>query len=322
MSLKIQIKPFSFQLIKTLRTSKGTIRGKQGWLLRLENSLGNCGWGEVSPFHGSELTKCGKLLENFNQKISRQELENGTKKWPKALAFGIGAALAEIDGLIGSESKEGWLKAPPSAILLTNSESLQHSIDLLVSKQSAGEYPLTLKWKIAIESKSKEESILKQILEKLPANARLRLDANGGLNLLEAKEWANHFIQEPRLEWLEQPLAANDLKGLSELAKQIPIALDESLLINPSLRKTWQSWQVRRPLLEGDPRTLLKELKKGIGYRMLSTSFETGIGLRWIHHLAALQQKSHTPTAPGLAPGWCPNSPLFSCDPTLVWNAA
>ena len=74
--------------------------------------------------------------------------------------------------------------------------------------------------------------------------------------------------------------------------------------------------------MEGDPRPLLKELEQGVGYRMVSTSFETGIGLRWIHHLAALQQLGATPTAPGLAPGWCPGGPLFSKNPQFVWQAA
>ncbi len=39
-------------------------------------------------------------------------------------------------------------------------------------------------------------------------------------------------------------------------------------------------------------------------------------------HLAALQQQGPTPTAPGMAPGWCPNSQLFSSNPELVWDAA
>ena len=322
MSLKLDIKPFSFRLVKAIKTSQGNLKQKKGWLLRIENSLGICGWGEVSPFNNTELNQCGAILASLNKATSRQELENGIKFWPGSLSFGIGAALAEIDGLIESKGKKVWLKAPPSAILLPQSQSLLDSIDLLIKKQKLEKIPLTLKWKIAIETKETEESLLFQILERLPASTRLRLDANAGLNRAQAQEWAKYFIQEPRLEWLEQPLAADDLEGLTELAQQIPVALDESLLIKPALRKTWRGWQVRRPLLEGDPRILLKELKKGIGYRMLSTSFETGIGLRWIHHLAALQQKGPTPTAPGLAPGWSPNGPLFSCDPTLVWKAA
>jgi len=55
---------------------------------------------------------------------------------------------------------------------------------------------------------------------------------------------------------------------------------------------------------------------------MLSTAFETGIGRRWLHHLAALQHLGPTPAAPGLAPGWCPAGALFDPDPQNVWQAA
>ena len=137
--------------------------------------------------------------------------------------------------------------------------------------------------------------------------------AEDGRHLLEAVS---------ALEWLEQPLAADDWEGLQAIAAVLPVALDESLQAHPSWRDDWESWQVRRPLLEGDPRPLLRDLMRGKPHLMLSTSFETGIGGRWLAHLAALQAQGPTPAAPGLAPGWCPAGPLFSSDPAEVWAAA
>ena len=93
--------------------------------------------------------------------------------------------------------------------------------------------------------------------------------------------------------------------------------------MRPSLRNSWDGWQVRRPLIEGDPRPLLMAMQKKQAPRvMISTAFETGIGRRWIDHLAALQLGGPTPVAPGLAPGWCPDDGLFSDDPHRVWDAA
>jgi len=322
MLLTLDIKPFSFRLIQPLETSQGILEGKKGWLLHLENSEGKHGWGEVSPFSISELDLCKRLLERFERRTSRKELEAGITCWPGPLAFGIGAALAELDGLIKLTSKQGWLKPPPSAILLPKNQCILNAIDLLKMNLENTNNPLTLKWKIARDSDNAEEALLFQILKRLPPNARVRLDANAGLNWKQAQKWARHFHSEPRLEWFEQPLPADNLEELFKLAEEIPVALDESLFHQPSLRNKWQSWQVRRPLIEGDPRKLLKELHEGIGYRVLSTAFETGIGLRWLHHLAALQNQGPTPTAPGLAPGWCPKSPLFSRDPITVWEAA
>ena len=126
---------------------------------------------------------------------------------------------------------------------------------------------------------------------------------------------------DPRLDWLEQPLAVEDQAGLDQLAALGPVALDESLYQHPELRSNWRGWQVRRPVLEGDPRLLLRELQAGVPQRMLSTAFETGIGRRWLEHLAGLQDQGPTPAAPGLAPGWTPAGPLFSDDPEMVWAA-
>ena len=164
------------------------------------------------------------------------------------------------------------------------------------------------------------------LLERLPPRARLRLDANGGWDRGTAARWAERLAGEPRLAWLEQPLAAADHAGLLDLRGRfptLPIALDESLHLCPDLRRTWPGWQVRRPSQEGDPRPLLAALERGQPRVMLSTAFETGIGARWLAHLAALQLEGPTPAAPGLAPGWQPQaSPLLSADPALVWQAA
>jgi O-succinylbenzoate synthase len=181
---------------------------------------------------------------------------------------------------------------------------------------------LTVKWKVAAGADCEERAVLEQLLARLPVGSRLRLDANGGWDRSTAMTWAQRLRLEPRLEWLEQPLAPADQAGLEALAAVVTVALDESLQLNPVLGSRWCGWQVRRPALEGDPRPLLRQLLAGTPRLMLSTAFETGIGRRCLAHLAALQQDGPTPTAPGLAPGWRPAGALFADDPALVWAAA
>ena len=52
------------------------------------------------------------------------------------------------------------------------------------------------------------------------------------------------------IDWLEQPLSKDDIEGLRELNKRIPVALDESLLKYPNLINEWDGWQIRRPSQE------------------------------------------------------------------------
>lgn len=277
----------------------------------------------------------------------RRSLEALLPRLPGPLAFALGLALAELDGLGGP--MQPWLAAPASAQLLPAAEAMPAALEaiLLAEADRTGRaaaagpagtapLPLSVKWKVAATDDQRERALLEWLLWRLPAQARLRLDANGGWDRATAAAWAGRLAAEPRLEWLEQPLAAEDGEGLLTLARSVPVALDESLHQPDGSRRddptgtrgwpaqlpAWPGWLVRRPALEGDPRPLLAQLQQGRPRLMLSTALETGIGMRLLAHLAALQQRGPTPTAPGLAPGWRPSGGLFATDPLLVWRAA
>jgi O-succinylbenzoate synthase len=255
-------------------------------------------------------------------KQDRAFLEGAIDRMPSVLGFAVGAALAEADGLVGPEAG-GWLPAPPSARLLPAGRVAISALETLLEENGESSTEgFTLKWKVAAFGDRLERQILEDLLDRLPGVCRLRLDANGGWDRTTARGWANELSGVSCLEWLEQPLTAEDHEGLERLAERVPVALDESLRQRPVLRATWRGWQVRRPSQEGDPRRLLACLQDGVPRLMLSTSFETVIGWRWLAHLSALQVRGPTPTAPGMAPGWTPNSPLFHGDPLEVWEAA
>lgn len=320
MTVRLQQRPFRFQLRQPLQTAAGVLRERRGWLLRLEDENGLLGWGEVAPLAADQLAPCEARLERLPQDVSRPQLEAELSGCPAALAFGLGAALAELDGLVGSPS-EPWRQSPPPAWLLPSGQRMLEVLNSVLA-QHGSPAPLTFKWKVAAAGDAVEQRLLEQLLERLPANGRLRLDANGGWDYATARRWMMSLAPDPRFAWLEQPLPVVDQQGLSALARLGPVALDESLEHDPALRQTWRGWQVRRPSQEGDPRSLLRELQAKQPRRMLSTAFETGIARRWLDHLAALQWQGPTPAAPGLAPGWCPAGALFSADPNEVWRAA
>jgi O-succinylbenzoate synthase len=338
--LALQWRPFSLRLTAPLLTAAGRLEEKRGWLLRLESlEAGGLGWGEAAPLDPAERPAVAAALGALPVSAERADLERSLPGLPPTLAFALGAALAELDGEVGAAAAGGWLAGPPSALLLPAGEAMLEAIERLLGGagsggSGAGAEPITVKWKVAAAADGLECRLLERLLCRLPPQARLRLDANGGWDRATASAWADRLAREPRLEWLEQPLAPDDQDGLDRLGERLPVALDESLARRPELRGRWSGWQVRRPSQEGDPRPLLRTLgggsaaadpvlPPGPGCRMvLSTAFETGIGARWIAHLAALQQRGSHPTAPGLAPGWRLPGGLLSPEPTEVWEAA
>ena len=314
MQLELRIRPFQFNLIRPLQTAAGMIKFRRGWLLRLRSENGRVGWGEAAPLNPEFAEQNEQALRTLPSHLTVQQLEELLPQQPMPVAFAIGAALAELDGI-------AWLPAPAPAQLLPAGEAMLEQLKVL-EDQACFDAPLAVKWKVAVEADAMERRWLDQLLERLPSTAQLRLDANGGWNRATAQAWMEALREDPRFGWLEQPLSPEDQQGLESLSQRGPVALDESLELDPSLRDSWPGWQVRRPSLEGDPRPLLRQLQQGAPWRMVSTAFETGIGRRWLDHLAALQMNGPTPAAPGSAPGWCPVGPLFSADPQQVWAAA
>ena len=285
--MRLQHRPFRFRLRQPLQTAAGVLEERRGWLLRLDDDNGHLGWGEVAPLAADQLALCSVQLERLQQASSRQQLEEALSGSPAALAFGLGAALAELDGLVGSPAQP-WGQAPPPAWLLPSGERMGAVLEAVLAQHGPGA-ELTFKWKVAAGEDDHERRLLIQLLERLPATCRLRLDANGGWDRATAHRWMGVLAGDPRFAWLEQPLPVADQEGLIALARLGPVALDESLDHDPTLRQVWPGWQVRRPSQEGDPRPLLRQLQAGCPQRMLSTAFETGIGRRWLDHLAALQ---------------------------------
>jgi o-succinylbenzoate synthase len=327
--LQLHWQPFRLALPRPLRTARALIAGKRGWLLRLEGRGGALGWGEASPLDGV-LGPLAAAIAALGPEAERPALERALPGLPPALGFALGAALAELEGL----PRRRWLPPPPPALLLPAGEAALAALDgALAAGSAAGRMgldgaagrPFTCKWKVASAGDVLERQLLERLLERLPPEGRLRLDANGGWDRPTAAAWAERLRGDPRLEWIEQPLDPEDQQGLVALLERcpgLPVALDETLQCHPRLRECWDGWQVRRPSQEGDPRPLLADLERGRPRLMLSTGFETGIGRRWLQHLAALQAEGPTPAAPGLAPGWQASGGLASADPQLVWRAA
>ncbi|MFM7266347.1 MAG: enolase C-terminal domain-like protein, partial [Cyanobium sp.] len=286
--LRLQWRPYRFALPQAMVTSQGAWGERRGWLLRLEAGAGRIGWGEAAanpePAGGAGGEPCGApggepagltalaaAVAALPAALPRPALEALLPRQPRPLACALGMALAELDGL-GAPTQGGWRPAPPSAFLLPAGEAALPALAQALAAAAAAGHAPTVKWKVAAAADALERQLLEALLERLPPGGRLRLDANGGWDRPTAAAWAGRLAGEPRLDWLEQPLPPGDRAGLEGLARQLPVALDESLR-DPAgwpASAAWPGWQVRRPLQEGDPRPLLAALAAGTPRLMLS----------------------------------------------------
>lgn len=157
----------------------------------------------------------------------------------------------------------------------------------------------TFKWKIGVESVRLEQDRCLRLLQALPPDCQLRLDANGGLTLAEAEDWLKFCdrletaAHSPRIEFLEQLLPVENFSTLQSLSQDYatPLALDESVASLNQLRdchaQGWTGVYVIKPAIAGSPRLLRSFCQQYDLDIVLSTVFETEIGRRASLNLAS-----------------------------------
>ncbi len=319
MNLIFQKKSYSFKLSDKVENSKTTYHTKSGWIIKLTSNDKKIGFGEVSPLHKEDLKKCATQLDMIPSYVEVLNLSEQINIFHPCIQSAINSALAEINGKIIFKENSYFDEIDKTAILL-NHENVISDLNKIKKRQSDIGKSLTIKWKVALKNNHEEEASLEEILSQIGNNIKLRIDANGSWGREIANRWADILKDNKSVDWLEQPLCVDDIDGLTELNKKIPIALDESLLKFPNLIDEWKGWQIRRPSQENNPVKLLRELENKKALISISTSFETGIGKRWLYHLSSLQLQGPTPKVPGLAMNKFPNSFLFLNEAKKIWD--
>ena len=296
------------------------ILNKTGWIIQLKNEKNNIGYGEVSPLKSEHLALCKSQLDKIPKQINENIFINEICKFHPCIQSAVNVALGEIRGILKFQNNYDFDDINKTAILLDSNNILDELKNLRNNKTLVNK-EITLKWKVGTLDSASEEKILEKILSEINNQVKLRIDANGSWDRNYANRWAEILSDNINLDWLEQPLSVDDLEGLKELEKKIPVALDESIIKYPDLIRNWKGWQIRRPSQEINPLILLKELEEKKGFRIISTSFETGVGMRVLNHFSSIQLTGPTPKVPGLALRNLPKTILFSNNPKDIWKS-
>jgi O-succinylbenzoate synthase len=294
--MRFEYRPYRRSFRQPLQTSHGVWTVREGIILRLTDDADCVGFGEISPlaWFGSETFE--EAIEFCQQLPDRIDVETIATIPTHLSACQFGFESAQ-EMLVTEFSQSSALSH--SALLPTGHAALNGWKDLWEQGYR------TFKWKIGVADIEDEIQIFEQLIQTLPAEAFLRLDANAGLTFSQAETWLQHCDSlsetdcHPTLEFLEQPLAVSQFDQMQKLSQiySTPLAIDESVATLSQLRecyqKGWRGIFVIKPAIVGSPSQLRKFCQETAIDAVFSSVFETTIGRQAGLRLAAELSLKH-----------------------------
>jgi O-succinylbenzoate synthase len=294
MAYQLEFRPIARKFLRSLVTSHGSWEVREAIILRLTDTNGKVGWGEIAPisWFGSEtleqaLDFCRQLPKEITPAIIYSIPDN-----LPACQFGFETALenSKLNNLPSSSSSPLTPHSPLtySALLPAGEAALNQWRNLWKEGYR------TFKWKIGVGEITQELKIFGSLIQNSPTSAKLRLDANGGLSYQQAHTWLQACDNSPiEIEFIEQPLSVDKFSQMLELSEvyNTAIALDESVATLKQLADCYeQGWRdvfVIKPAIIGSPSRLRKFFQQHQIDAVFSSVFETAIARQAALKLAA-----------------------------------
>lgn len=244
----------------SLHTSHGVWEHRGSMILREENDDGLVSYGEAAPTPG--FAGCGleDLLPEARAWVRGENLNHS----PVFLS-----ALSCLSSEIWRASDDFEKKTVLSAVLDASGENVSS---------------FTRKRKIGLVSPKEEIDEILGWMSDLPDQSKVRLDANGSLNIESLRLWVDALESESRLEFVEQPLPDAQFDDLKLLSRETSVlfALDETIVSAggpEALRQRgWEGYYVIKPSLIPDWRETIRFIKSEPEKSIVSTVFESPFG--------------------------------------------
>ncbi|MDB5622026.1 MAG: L-Ala-D/L-Glu epimerase, partial [Devosia sp.] len=229
---------------QTLATSYGAnVTQREHVFVSITNEDGTTGYGEGSPlphFSGERAREMRVVIEEvlgpvlvgldpFDTEQAQQALDHGFPHHSASKAALISALFdlqGKLAGLPVHALLAGKLKDSVQvggAVGITDDAAVLARVDELWQRGIR-----TVKFKIGADV-NRDIAVIRLLRERLPPELEIRADANAGFSFSQAQRFIG-AVGDCRLQYLEQPLAPHDWKGLRRLRGEgTPIAVDESL---------------------------------------------------------------------------------------------
>lgn len=311
----VRVIPVRLRFAQPLRTARGEFTDRASVLLELRDAGGTAGYGEAAPWPGfgtESVDEAEASLRALEHLLPGASLQSG--EWPVALEnllAGRPAARAALQGALldldargagrplsahlaaraGSTCGATLSRVPVSALLTARDPEALFSQAALARK--AGHR--AVKIKLGGEAVTYDVARLRAVRDGIGPSVRLRGDANGAWSVRDAFAALEAFAPFG-LEYVEQPVAAQDIDGMAELRRHaaVQVAADESVASEHGMLRLLAAGGadvvVLKPAsLGGAARALeLASLARQAGMRVVFThAFESAVGALHVLHCAA-----------------------------------
>lgn len=320
-SLTITVRPYRLAMRTPLATARGAIAGRDGFVVRVSDPSGLAGYGEVAPLpgHGGEALEeaehalgvlstwlqaeadelSGERLVSFARLIEVSGILAEMVPSAPAARAGLTLALADLFARRERLPLSRWLSPDAAAEVEVNGtlgalepgEAGRRAVAIAAD----GFRTIKIKLDADVEGSLARVAAVAEATEHAAQPVALRGDANGAWDAPTALK-ALEALAVFHLQYVEQPVKASDVAGLSRLRRDapVPVAADEALLVpggaERALALDAADVYVLKPSLIGGPAAawLLATRALEVGADVVVTSsLEGAVGREGALHLAA-----------------------------------
>jgi len=247
--MEAAVSPFSVALATPLSTAAGDIERREGLLVRVSDG-DVVGWGEATPLPGwtEPLDSCREVLADAVETLESDGPDAALADLAGAPAarHGLSLALADLrtrqageplwrhlaedaERDIGGGVAEEVDAVPVNAVV--GDASARETADAATAAVEEGFD--CVKIKMGARSVDEDTTRVQRVRSAVGDGVALRADANGGWTRVQAYE-AFRTLAAAGVDYVEQPLTADDLAGLAGLGgRGVDVAVDETLAQTP-----------------------------------------------------------------------------------------
>src|SRR5260370_19651698 len=238
--IDVQWRSYRLPFLQNFSTAHNVMTAREGIIVQVITSQGISGLGEIAPlpaFTGESLAHACALLPSLAARLRHKTLQEAldfvySQEQTKAASTLCGLEIALLDALGKAEGcavstlLSTAASTPRAAVPVNAVIGARATAAAVAAARDAKKNGFRcIKLKVGLELSAREEiERVASVRDAIGPAMHLRLDANEAWHLEEAIAILSQYVPYD-IQYIEQPLEANDLAGMRTLRQAIPIPL-------------------------------------------------------------------------------------------------